>query len=927
MLDAIEGESTHVEDTYQAQVCIGWLHWVVGEYNLAAIRLPQSLNSEHTRIESFEKVSDWSKVCALKSTYFRANYFSRTGRRADAIACFEAALPHVLSVLTVLSSKRQIQYWSELFLTEFCFSVGQALEDKEKSLDEANCIASFRVWAKYWESGTGQPLQGGCGFLGSVSRRKIWHDYYLALSSILVEDLPFPTENAPITLESSAKSQLRVELKKVEATYEALLLGEVQFPRAEENRNEVECFVHIVMRNWVVMTGKSWRDSDLRPGGKEAISRGVLDILYRTATKTYHSTAILRHLFTVHLSVAEFDLAMKAFESYMDIMKKGKARIAKTGHLEVSLDNDAQFLEAIAQCVTALCRYGGRAAAERARELGQELEYWLNKFTTSVSTSTDNTVLSPPKGNGETPAAGLESTVPSNVLAFSWFAIGLSQAQWSRMTLDAITRPEIQLKAEKSLRKALSPELGASSDIRRLFTLGLVLAERREITAAIETIKTALLASQPPSEDHGPPVHSYLQERLLIPVWHLLALLLSARHENVMAARACEGAFEQFKDPLVLFGTTNLKEHFHSQHLNEAEMRGDKPQLTGLVDEMDDYERESILEVKMTQLALVEIMEGPEVAVNASYELLALFSRLFGKINASVTMKPPKSSMLAPPKSSTGTFQNIKGTIFGSNRSDQRGRQPSFRSTNFGDSLGVDDSDRPMPMQTTISAFPVANVAPSIQVTLDNGLTSEMGQKKRSKSARRGNSLKKREPSRKRAISISSSFRRPSLIESDSSIPIEALGNDSATYDFFTFSSKNQTAETQSQQYSRSLSFRSGTASNKASSQGLALNPPAFPSLLPTVQFSNHEEKRRRTTMLIKVWLAIARLYRKAHMLEDCRGAIGEAQKYTQLLEKDVTKDINNEISATQCEWAGNMSVEELHGDCWTEVCIGMAVL
>ena len=106
-----------------------------------------------------------------------------------------------------------------------------------------------------------------------------------------------------------------------------------------------------------------------------------------------------------------------------------------------------------------------------------------------------------------------------------------------------------------------------------------------------------------------------------------------------MAARACEGAFEQFDDPAVLFGSPNLDGGYRSDHLNEAEA---KARPRGLVDEMDDLEKEGIIEVKLTQLALVELLEGPEVAVNASHELLVLYGRLFGNFQPSAPSRVRK---------------------------------------------------------------------------------------------------------------------------------------------------------------------------------------------------------------------------------------------------------------------------------------------
>ncbi|KAJ2905187.1 uncharacterized protein MKZ38_006093 [Zalerion maritima] len=931
LLEAIDAESTHVENKFQAQVCTGWLHWVVGEYNLAAIRLPKTLEPEFTQIDSFDNSSEWTKVCALKSAYLRANCLIRANQRGDALDIFEGALPPLSSTLANKPLGKQLRYWSELFLTEFSMNVSQAFEEGEKKLEDPSCLSSYRVWAKYWEGTTGQLLQGGYGFSGSVPRRRVWYDYYSALSSIIEEDLQFPTGNAPVSAESNAKSRLRVELKKVEAAYETLLLSETQFPRADEERGEVESFIHVVMRNWAIMAGRSWKEQDLGPGGRENLSRGVLDILYRTATKTYHSTAILRHLFTIHLAVAEFDLAFKAFDSYLDIVTKGKARVEKTGHDELNLDSDAQFLETVAQCITALCRYGDRAAAEKARDLGKELEVWVGKFSAPQPNRSIPDAISE-TGNGN--LANSYQDVPSSVLSFAWQAIGMAQAQWSRMTYDSDARTEIQANAIRSLKRSLSPQYGCSSDTRSLFALSLLLAERRELSTAIEVVKAALMMNKPPPEERGVLSGAYLHERLLIPLWHLLALVMSARQDYVTAARFCEGALEQFKDPVILFGTSDLKDHFRSEHLNESEAKGERVHPPGLVDEMDDFERESILEVKMTQLSLVEMMEGPDVAVNASYELLSLFSRLFGSVETPSSMKPQKSIMPLPPKSSASTLRSIKGTIFGS-RSEKRGRRPSFSrmGNNVNEKTSDGAQDRPLTMQTTTSAL---TTTPSIQITGENGLTpasafrSRSSHGKRSESTRRGNSLRKRESSKKRAVSASGGPRRPTLVDGDAFFtPAEDPGSPGPggeqAYDFFTFSSKRQASTVSIPPPIRSLSFLStGGASNGGMSDasgGIAGATQLLPTtLLPVIQFSKEHDKRRRTTILIKVWLMIAGFYRRANMLNDCREAIGEAQKYTSLLEKEVSKDPSGDVSIAHSGWAGYKSVEQLHGDCWAEL-------
>ncbi|KAI1743786.1 hypothetical protein F4680DRAFT_407515 [Xylaria scruposa] len=915
LLEAIDTEQTYPQDRFQAQVCLGWMHWTVGEYDHVSARLPTDQEQELLPLNQPDGVSEWTRVCALKATYLKAHCLSRDNRTIEALDVFQGALASLSHVWSGQKGRTQLQFWAELLLTEYCMLQAQALERGEKSLEDDAALAPFRSWAKYWEvtKTQGAPLVGGHGFRDAVPRRRVWNEYYTAISNILQQDLPFPTSYlGNVANESSARNQLQIELKKVETAYEALLLSETTFPRADEEREEVENFVAAVMNNWSVSVGRDWHEQDLGSGGKEGLSRGVLDILYRAATKTFHSTAILRYLFTVHLAVAEFDLAFHAFDSYMEIVKKGKARVDKTGHLEPSLDDDATVLETISQAIIALCKYGSRDAAETARDLSVELEEMLQKSRPPLS-NTGGSIPTVDEENGN--GVILHPRVPARVYALSWQAIGLSQAHWSRATFDASVRIDLQTKAIRSLQKSLSPEIGNPTDIRSLFTLSLLLAEQRELTAAIDIVKAALLSNKKPAEptlETGP----YWRERSLIPLWHLLALLLSARQDYAMAARTCEAAFEQFNDPEVLFGSQTLQGSFRSEHLNEAEARNDRITPRGLVDEMDDLEKEGIIQVKMTQLTLLELLEGPEVAVNASQELLVLYTRLFGPIQLK-TLTTSKSP-LEVPKSSAGTLRSIRGSIFGS-KSDKNTAQAKRRSV-LGSDKSTVPSERPQTAQAAVSP---TTVAPTIEVTKENGGASDSSQSARTGSVRgrrsqslRRNSLKKRDGSahQQRAQSSSGVPREPAVADSESPLTSNSA---TATDHQLGWSSRNSSTSPQSFSKGRSLLSAKGSING---SDLQVLDSLSSPYPLPVIKFSDVQIERRRRTVLVKVWLMIASFYRRSKMYGDARDAIREATKLVDSLQVDISKDISGSVSPRNPGWGGKACLEELVADVQAEM-------
>lgn len=900
---------------------MGWLHWVVGEYNLAFVRLPEGL--EESQVESLDNISEWTRVCMLKSAYLRANCLARNDKEVEALAIFETAIPPSSFTWNSQAAKKELRYWSELFLTEYCMLFNGCRDKGQVSLEDANSLACFRSWARWWESPKGTHLAGGYGFKGSVPRRRIWFEYYEALSSIVQQDVPYPMAYITITNETSARSQLRQELTKAETSFESLLLSETTFPRAEEEREEVELFAEMLVQNWAVLTGRGWRESDLGPGGKASFSHCVLETLYRASMKTFHSTSILRSLFTVHLSVAEFDLAMKAFDSYLEIVKKGKARVEKTGHQERSLDDDATVLETICLCISALCRFGGREAAEKAKNLAAELEHWLEKLSQPQANGGMKSVQEESALDGQ--RAALEATssatgdhVPVKILALAWQSIGLAQAQWARMTFESNTRTEVQKKAIKSLRTSLSADYGASADVRSVFALGLLLAEQRELTTAIELVKTALLAKH--SGDESLVLHNgpFWRERSLIPLWHLLSLLLSARQEYILAARTCECAFEQFRDPVVLFGRQQL---YKSDHLNQVEQDHDSSR--GLVDDMDDFERENILEVKMTHLAILEIKEGPRVAVNASLELLTLYQRLFGSIQPQQKLAPPKTSN--PPRTSA-TFRTIKSGIFGNRNSMRPASMSTVRAP------GETTESRPQTAQTSTTR------APTIQVTQEHGSPAQSRRKstsyeKRSESTGRQSARRRDTISgRPRASSSGPVPHAVTVVDGEPYYTPMGDGHGLQASDFFSTSQpanplSRPSSAINAPGVSRAMSQSSdypAPRAKPADMAGIALEgmEPAG-AMLPVIQFDKEHEKRRRGAVLMKIWLMIAGFYRRAGMFDDAKGAVAEAQKIVQSIEVDAAYGGKNPIGSVSLRdpgWAGKKSIEELWADVWCEV-------
>jgi hypothetical protein len=72
LLSTIEGEGELSQDAFQANVCLGWLHYVLDEPGLAVARLPKDIGASATRFsQEGSSLSGWTRVCVIKGTYLK----------------------------------------------------------------------------------------------------------------------------------------------------------------------------------------------------------------------------------------------------------------------------------------------------------------------------------------------------------------------------------------------------------------------------------------------------------------------------------------------------------------------------------------------------------------------------------------------------------------------------------------------------------------------------------------------------------------------------------------------------------------------------------------------------------------------------------------------------------------------------------------
>jgi tetratricopeptide (TPR) repeat protein len=551
-----------------------------------------------------------------------------------------------------------------------------------------------------------------------------------------------------------------------------------------------------------------------------------------------------------------------------------------------------------------LCRFGSRTEAEKAVNIGLHIENWLHQFEQTKLASDSGTTTA------------IETHVEPAALAVAYCAIGISQAHWAQFTYQADARAGIQAKAIRFLRKALSPTLKDSNNVDALYALAVMLAETRDIPAAIKTVKRALSSATKNETLLGTDgvlsrgmVTEFSRERKLIPLWHLLALLLTSRSEFNAAEKACEAAFAQFGDPTILFGIDDSS-LYRSEHLKEA--NGEDTQPRGIVDRMGDFEKSGILQIKMTQLALIEVTDGALAAVDGCDELLALYGRLFGvPVAAKAKLEVP--GILAPPKSSAGT---IRGSIF-------RGRRGSSKV-----------AERVPVVEPT----PQAGHAPAIQVTGDGNAHGHghhilpHHKEGHSSVGRSSSKLRKRSAS-VQSRSAADTDHVPEVPPLPAGIVNGSTVNHDQSNRFSATSMPDRSHETSDTPLGSIPHNLPPTSPPQAHSTQPPRQDVRLPTPLPNADyipadpyFSNVQERRQKVSLLVSIWIFISGLYTRAHVFNDAKEAAAEALKLIETSEDELSVEASTAKALAQKGWGGGKSVDELWADALSAVSINRTV-
>ncbi|EME43095.1 hypothetical protein DOTSEDRAFT_80610 [Dothistroma septosporum NZE10] len=901
---------SHPDDAFVASTCLAVIHWL-REAPTDALKALAYI-SQSTAVSTAKDTPGpfgWLEVCQVKNSFVKASCLDSRGQYTEAREIYRSAVSRTPGYRTP-----ELRRWTERLLARSCMhSVTKSPTQSPQDLGEA--YLAFKSWGDFWQRASTAPPSSNTPL--DIPRRQVWKAYYDLLSMVLQQGLVHAPDAKAALLPAGAllmdsrvpaKCRQRDEMRRVESSYETLLIGETQFPKASQTNQEVEEWTEAAMSNWKVFCGSTWTDAELGIGGKRAVSRNTLDILYRAAMKTFHSTPILRQLFTVHAALGEFDLAMHAFDSYMEIVDKGKARAEKTGKHEVGFDNDDTAMLTAAEAVRILCRYGDREQAEKANEIAQSMDKWLQQRRPNSAQATQT------NGDQEFPRPTSQPTsslLSPKTLGATYRAVGVSQAHWAHLTYESETRKSLLAEAHTNLRRA---QKANPRDIETAHALALVLAELRDVPEALDVLRETI-ENKDDVEENLSSAALIDREKQLLPLWHLLALCLTAEDEFEAAARMCEAAFKQFGDAEKLFGAG-------SRSTLEVSGRRDGSTGTGqgIVDFMEGFEKETMVQIKMTQIMLFELMEGAEEAADLTDELLSLYSRLFGnptRVAAEIVAKPPPTAASHAPSRFGGTLRSITGSIRPRSTRSRRGsaagdtgRQQSIASDQ--DNLAVPARNRAATTNGEPDGPPIA-----ITVTNENGVADEKPHHRHhlphlpfQGRGHRSGSTQSKSPGR----SMPEDHQNEVMDEKHDPLPAQA-------------------AVSNHQQPDQPL----GRIAHNASPDDLPAPPghddqppkqdvrlptahPALSSGFAEPQMTPIHERRHKVNVLVEAWLFSAELYMRADNFDDAENLINDARRLTESLELELANSEEG-INARRLYhkgWGSSKSIDNLWAEVWS---------
>ncbi|PVF93840.1 hypothetical protein CPB86DRAFT_835149 [Serendipita vermifera] len=407
------------------------------------------------------------------------------------------------------------------------------------------------------------------------------------------------------------------EARTLLGEYRLVLATSTRFPKAGERNEKVEEFCDAVMAVWE------------RSGARGNDAGWAIEMLWWASRMTFHSHRVFRHLVRLIHASGDNELAKRTFKLYIQLVSK--ARQASLGDIESTLhrksldehendeaatngadkgettsiiDTDRNFVDCLIFGARMLCRL--RGDVEDARWAIECLE--TAKDAVSRNSSLEKDTL---------------------LRARLSCAQGIAESTLAFREADPLTRPVLMRRALDHLASAVQFNSDSSDAFYHLAIALLQAGPTRDLDACIRAAR-----------------HAVELESGDIRYWHLLGLALSASGQHTQAREVLEigEALEPDEDDETANDDPSSNQAAHpnteqspSRPAILEPSQKEAPSVGKLLLQIPEHPRsgkedvfEQGLELRITLLSLIELVDGAEVASVKWVEVFAWFAERGG---------------------------------------------------------------------------------------------------------------------------------------------------------------------------------------------------------------------------------------------------------------------------------------------------------
>ncbi|KAG7440123.1 uncharacterized protein BT62DRAFT_989346 [Guyanagaster necrorhizus] len=630
--------------------------------------------------------------------------------------------------------------------------------------------------------------------------------------------------------------------------YRAILSVSTKFPRAGERNTKVEEFVDLCVGIWEVS------------GAVGEYTGWVLDVLWWATRMTFNSFRIMRHMMRLLRVSGDIHLAKRTLRLYVQVV--GKAWQTSDAGVGADTDTDQNWVETLVYGIRMLCKFASMANGIEGLEDVREAETLVEKAKTRLDENNQILVARLLLAEGvcqsvmalkqQDPHSRSQRLAKAHALLIRSSQASPTASTYYHLALSFARSGELQDLQQAIVNAGLAVE-GNSKEVRYWHLLGLLSAATEQWEAAEMALETgAAIGEEEVSVVNGSCLPA--EPAQMDPDNELLGVPSTTVNGN---GRVIDGLLRTDDDRHpALNGTKEIPEVQPVYLLGENDH--DIPPASDLLLPAQDHPSpsrqelfEDSLQLRMTQVALTEIVEGAE---GASQMLPEIFVWVADRIGNS--LKSPSELILSP-----------SATV--SEALDQNSEEK--RRLSIAHSGSTEPSVPPIPI--TISPATPDGQSQDPEYVQSMALHDEKAAKRNDDHERDASKSKKVQKMLKNRVHKSGArishiskkigsgvVRNGSLLRSNSTPDFHAV--------------LRQTAYQASSIHSR----RRLSLLMKPSDSTLNESPPPPPTPALPQPMTSNKRTARETRLLSDLWLMSAATFRRLGKIEQARGAIQEAE-------------------------------------------------